>query len=340
MAVYLGSNKVSIKGGTKNITGGISLQNKTVAPSTSQQTVKADSSYDGLGTVTVSAIQTETKDITENGTYTPTSGKYFSQVNVSVPNTSSGIDTSDATATASDILLGKTAYVDGVKLTGTHQCSSGSSGSSGSTTPTLQSKSITPSEETQTVTPDSGYDGLSQVTVGAISNTYVGSRVTKKSAQTYTPNTSDQSIESGQYLSGAQTIKGDTNLIASNIKKGISIFGVSGTYEASGGSGGGLAMKSGTTTSGTINTGLSSISAIVIYKDSLSATGLIQGVWIASKNKLHYTYCSSYSSWMKSCAVSTSTASSTSGGTFTLGTSGTSRLSSGVTYSWIAFGEE
>ena len=35
---------------------------------------------------------------------------------------SSGVDTSDATATQSDILLNKTAYVNGTKLIGTHVC--------------------------------------------------------------------------------------------------------------------------------------------------------------------------------------------------------------------------
>ena len=38
-------------------------------------------------------------------------------------------------------------------------------------------------------------------------------------------------------MSGDQTIKGDANLVASNIKKDVSIFGIIGTYEASGGSG-------------------------------------------------------------------------------------------------------
>ena len=97
--------------------------------------------------------------------------------------------------------------------------------SGGSSDVKLQSKTVSPSESTQTVSPDSGYDGLSKVTVNAISSTYIGSDVTKKSAATYIPKTTDQSIASGQYLSGTQTIKGDANLVAGNIKSGVSIFG-------------------------------------------------------------------------------------------------------------------
>lgn len=134
-----------------------------------------------------------------------------------------GLDTSDATATSEDIAKGKTAYVNGQKVTGIHECA----------VPSLQSKTVIPSESQQTVSPDSGYDGLSSVTVGAVSRTYVGSGVTKKSAATYTPGTADQTIASGQYLSGKQTIKGDANLLAENIKSGVSIFGINGSFEAS-----------------------------------------------------------------------------------------------------------
>lgn len=102
----------------------------------------------------------------------------------------------------------------------------------------LQSKTVSPSESAQTVKADYGYDGLSKVTVNAISSTYIGSDVTKKSAATYIPKTTDQSIASGQYLSGTQTIKGDANLVAGNIKSGVNIFGVTGTYAGGGSSGG------------------------------------------------------------------------------------------------------
>lgn len=61
------------------------LQNKTVNPSTSQQSVTADAGYDGLGTVTVTAIQTETKTATPTTSQqaiTPTAGRYLTQVTV------------------------------------------------------------------------------------------------------------------------------------------------------------------------------------------------------------------------------------------------------------------
>lgn len=53
--------------------------------------------------------------------------------------------------------------------------------------------------------------------------------IPSKTAQTYTPGTTNQTITSGQYLSGTQTILGDADLIASNIKSGVNIFGVTGT---------------------------------------------------------------------------------------------------------------
>ena len=54
-------------------------------------------------------------------------------------------------------------------------------------------------------------------------------------AKTITPGTEDKWLSAGNYLIGKQTIKGDANLVAGNIKSGVSIFGVSGSYEGSGG---------------------------------------------------------------------------------------------------------
>lgn len=125
-------------------------------------------------------------------------------------------DTSDATATAAEILLSKTAYKNGAKLTGTMPNNGAVSGTISTvageyTVPqgyhdgsgkvsidateqakiiagniksgveilgvtgtytgesiTAQSKSVTPTTSQQVVTPDQGYDYLSQVTVAAI----------------------------------------------------------------------------------------------------------------------------------------------------------------------------
>jgi hypothetical protein len=62
-----------------------------------------------------------------------------------------------------------------------------------------------------------------------VNGTKITGNMTTKAAATYMPTTSDQTIAADQYLSGAQTVKGDANLVASNILKDVSIFGVVGT---------------------------------------------------------------------------------------------------------------
>lgn len=91
-------------------------QTKTVVPSTSEQTISPDAQYNGLTSVTVNAVTSaiDSNIVADNikkdvsilgvtGTYAP----------------EEEIDTSDATATANQILEGATAYVNGQKITGT-----------------------------------------------------------------------------------------------------------------------------------------------------------------------------------------------------------------------------
>jgi hypothetical protein len=56
--------------------------------------------------------------------------------------------------------------------------------------------------------------------------------IPSKAQTTYTPGTSNQTINAGTYLAGTQTILGDADLVAGNIKKGVNIFGVNGSYDA------------------------------------------------------------------------------------------------------------
>lgn len=187
------------------IATGANLQSKSVSPSTLAQTVTPDSGYDGLSQVEVAAAPLETRTVTPTAAglqVNKSSSRYYGLFRVNV--------NGDANLASENIKSGVSIF-----------------GVAGSYSPSfqLQSKSVTPSASAQTVTPDSGYDGLSQVSVAA----------TPLQSKSVTPGASQQTVTPGSGYVGLSSVvvAGDADLVAANIKSGVQIFGVTGTYAPS-----------------------------------------------------------------------------------------------------------
>lgn len=299
---------------------GVVLQSKTgITPLTTSQTIRPDSGYGGLSSVQINAMPsgavsaptsisgssatvstdtntltlTKTISVTPNvstvgyisaGTATNSSVSLTASVTTKAaatitPTTSNQSIAAGTYLTGAQTIAGDSNLVagnikSGVSIFGVSGTYSGGSVS-------LQAKTgITPSTSSQTITPDSGYGGLSSVQINAMpsgtttsptsisgtsatvstgtntitltktisvtprvttagyvsagtagnSSVSLTASVTTKAAATITPGTSNQTIAAGTYLTGAQTISGDADLTAANIKKGVQIFGVTGTY--------------------------------------------------------------------------------------------------------------
>lgn len=179
------------------------------------------------------------------------------------------MDVTQTTVTADKILQGYGCIgADGEWIDGT--------ATSGGSTPTLQSKlvSYTPSETAQsaTVTADSGYDGLSQVNVSvrAISSTYVGSGIDQRDSDDLTASGATVTVPAGYYAGQAsKAVASGTAGTPSATKGTVSNHAISVTPSV-------------TNTTGYITGGTKTGTAV-----SVSASELVSGTYTVSASGTH-----------------------------------------------------
>ena len=129
----------------------------------------------------------------------------------------------------------------------------------------------------------------------------------------------------GDLLDGKQLIDGNGNVVTGTL------------VPASG-----FVIKTGTTTSNSINTGLSDIEQFFIYKESVNATGLIR-MHYDKNGETNRMYASSWSSSGTKAIVNRTDGGLTVNGgsvTITATAANSGGLTSNTTYTWVAVGTE
>ena len=237
---------VTILGVQGSFQGG-TLQNKSVTPTTSQQSVTADSPNYGLGTVTVAAVTSaidaniQPQNILDGVTILGVAG--------SDAGYDAGYTEGQTNGYNNGYADGETAGYDAGYADGQATCPD---------TPVLDPLSVTPTTSAQHIYPEAGVaDGFSDVSVAAVTSSIdqnilsnnikngvtilgvTGSYTAQPNLQSksVSPTTSAQTVSAdggydglSQVSVSAVTSAIDNNIQAGNIKNGVTILGVQGTY--------------------------------------------------------------------------------------------------------------